>query len=427
MTAKHREDLVVFSWFVWILICLLLIGFGFMIFLNWWKLDYRNWGRIITGFVFMLFGLTVAYFVTVSFFWRIVNGLSKGDFKQKNIRFKGPKIVVIGGGTGLGTILRGLKEISSNLTAIVTVADDGGSSGRLRQEFGILPPGDIRNCLVAMADLEPLMESLMQYRFKGESDLDGHNFGNLFLAALTGITGDFEAAIKESSKVLAVRGQVLPATLEHVILRAELSDGTVVEGESQISKSNRPIRRVSLQPENVKPVPEALAAINDAELIILGPGSLFTSIIPNLLVADITRALKNSKALKVYVCNAMTQPGETDQYSASDHVGQIIDHAGDGLIDVAIVNTDKIPGEILERYAEENAYPVEPDIENIRALGIEPLGEEIILKAHVIRHDARKLAALVEYLIRQRKFESIFGKLITKHLLRFLSSRLRDG
>jgi uncharacterized cofD-like protein len=427
MTTKHREDLVVLSWFVWIVVCLLLIGFGFIIILNWWNLDYRNWGRIITGFVFMLFGLTVGYFVTVSFFWRIVNGLSKGDFRQKNIRFKGPKIVVVGGGTGLGTILRGLKEISSNLTAIVTVADDGGSSGRLRQELGILPPGDIRSCLVAMADLEPLMESLMQYRFKGESNLDGHNFGNLFLAALTGVTGDFEAAIKESSKVLAVRGQVLPATLEHVILRAELSDGTIVEGESQISQSKLPIRRVSLQPENVKPVPEALAAINDAELIILGPGSLFTSIIPNLLVTDIARAIKVSKALKVYVCNAMTQPGETDHYSASAHVGQILDHAGTGLIDVAVVNTDEIPGEILERYAEENAYPVKPDIENIRALGIEPLGEEIILKAHVVRHDARKLAALVDHLIRQRKFENVFGKLLTKHLFRFLASRFRDS
>jgi uncharacterized cofD-like protein len=426
MTAKHREDLVVLSWFVWILVCLIMIGFGFMIFVNWWKLDYRNWGRILTGFAFMLFGITIGYFVTVSFFWRIVNGLSKGDFKQKNIRIKGPKIVVVGGGTGLGTILRGLKEISSNLTAIVTVADDGGSSGRLRQEFGILPPGDIRNCLVAMADLEPLMESLMQYRFKGESDLDGHNFGNLFLAALTGVTGDFEAAIKQSSKVLAVRGQVLPATLEHVTLEAELSDGTIVEGESEISKSKIPIDRVFLKPENVKPVPEALAAINDAEVIILGPGSLFTSIIPNLLVEDIAKALKSSKALKVYVCNAMTQPGETDHYSASDHVRQIRNHAGTGLIDMAIVNTDQIPPEILERYAEESAYPVAPDLENLRAMGIEPLGEDIILKTHVIRHDARKLAALVDHLIRQRKFEGIFGKLLTKHMFRFLSSRFRD-
>lgn len=422
MTSRRQENLVVLSWLIWIFVCLGLCITGLFIFINWWKLDYNSWGRIIIGVVMIMCGLTVGYFVTSRFFWWVVEGLSKGDFRQRNTRSRGPKIVVVGGGTGLGTILRGLKELSSNLTAIVTVADDGGSSGRLRTEFGILPPGDIRNCLVAMADLEPLMEQLMQYRFRGESDLGGHNFGNLFLTALTGITGDFEAAIKVSSKVLAVRGQVLPATLEHVILKAELEDGSVVTGESRISKSRAPIRRVSLQPCNVRPVAEAIAAISEADIILLGPGSLFTSIIPNLLVAEITQAIKAAKATKVYICNAMTQPGETDRLTASDHVRKIIEHTGPGLIDIAIVNTEPIPEEILERYAEEHAYPVVADLDKIKAMGITPIGKEIIIKAHVVRHDAVKLAALIDDLIRTRKMESIFGKFIARYLLKIIKS-----
>jgi uncharacterized cofD-like protein len=420
MTHKPRESLVVLSWFIWIVICLTFIAGGFFILFNWWQLDFKNWGRIITGGVVMLSGLIVGYFITSHFFWWVVNGLSSGDFKQKNSRSRGPKIVVVGGGTGLGTILRGLKEITSNLTAIVTVADDGGSSGRLRTEFGILPPGDIRNCLVAMADLEPLMKRLMQYRFKSGSGLKGHNFGNLFLTVMTEITGDFEAAIKESSKVLAVRGQVLPATLQHVVLQAELADGSLVTGESQISKSQTAIRRISLEPRDVKPVGEALTAIAEADLIILGPGSLFTSIIPNLLVAGITTAIKAAKATKVYICNAMTQPGETDHLSASAHIRQIYQHTGPGLIDIALVNTAVIPPDILARYAEENAFQVEPDLENIKAMGITPMGEELVAKSHVIRHDAHKLATIIEHLIRAKKFEATFGKLITKYLARFV-------
>jgi uncharacterized cofD-like protein len=420
MTTKRRERLAVLSWFIWIAGCLTLTASGFFILFNWWNLDFKNWGRIITGSVVLLSGLLVGYLVTSHFFWWVVNGLAKGDFKQKNSRSRGPKIVVVGGGTGLGTILRGLKEISSNLTAIVTVADDGGSSGRLRMEFGILPPGDIRNCLVALADLEPLMERLMQYRFQAGSGLSGHNFGNLFLTALTEITGDFEAAIKESSKVLAVRGQVLPATLEHVTLEAELTDGAVVTGESQISKSQAAIRRVSLRPAVVKPVAEAITAIEDADLIILGPGSLFTSIIPNLLVEDITIAIKTAKAPKVYICNAMTQPGETDHLSASAHIRQIYEHTGPGLIDIALVNTDPLPPDILARYAEEQAFPVEADLEKIKDMGITPLGAALIVKSQVIRHDARKLALIIEHLIRAKKFEAVFGKFGAKYLRRLI-------
>ncbi|MCL5962667.1 MAG: YvcK family protein [Chloroflexi bacterium] len=263
---------------------------------------------------------------------------------------RGPKIVAIGGGTGLSTLLRGLKEVSGNLTAIVTVADDGGSSGRLRRDLGVLPPGDFRNCIVAMADAEPLMGQLFQYRFEKGSDLEGHSFGNLFIVAMSAITGNFERAIRESSRVLAVRGQILPSTLANVTLCAELDDEVMVLGESKISKSRVPIKRVFLEPEHVPGYPDAIRAILEADLIILGPGSLYTSVLPNLLVGDIARAVRASSAVKVYVCNVATQPGETDHFMASDHIEALERHVGTGVFQYALVNsnlqfTDKIKPE----------------------------------------------------------------------------------
>lgn len=332
---------------------------------------------------------------------------------------KGPRIVVIGGGTGLGTILRGLKLITSHLTAIVTVADDGGSSGRLRRDYGMLPPGDIRNCLVALADIEPLMERLMQYRFTGDSELAGHSFGNLFLAAMTEITGDFEVAIKEFSNILAVRGRVLPATLANVTLNAELEDGRIVCGESNVAKLKVPIRRLTLEPKNCTPVPEAIAAIKDADVIVLGPGSLYTSVIPNLLVREIAQTIRDSGALKIYICNAMTQRGETVNYSASDHLQAIIDHAGPGLIDLAIINTDPIPQEMLKRYAEEGSQPVLADLDKVRSMGITPLGAKIIVKSNFIRHDAGKLAEMILRLAQTTNIGFGLGRLIPKHLYKF--------
>jgi uncharacterized cofD-like protein len=348
--------------------------------------------------------------------------LSKNTNHYRGMLNNGPKIVVIGGGTGLGTILRGLKELTSHLTAIVAVGDDGGSSGRLRREFGILPPGDIRSCLVAMANLEPLMERLMQYRFSGDSPLAGHNFGNLFLTAMTDITGDFEAAIKESSKVLAVRGQVLPATLENITLKAELIDGSFVYGESKISRSKAPIKRLYIEPEGSRPVPEALNAIMEADVIIIGPGSLYTSTIPNLLVKEIAEAIKMAPALKVYICNAMTQPGETDDYTASDHIKAIFSHSGDGLMDIALVNTEPIPPEILARYKQEGAQPVVADFDKIKNYGVTPLGAKIIAKSNVIRHDATKLTRMIYQLSRTQKIGNNFGKGITRQLFRFFKS-----
>jgi len=263
---------------------------------------------------------------------------------QHRLRARGAKVVAVGGGTGLSTLLRGMKEYSSNLTAIVTVADDGGSSGRLRRELGVLPPGDFRNCITALADVEPLMAELFEYRFSEGQGLNGHSFGNLFIAAMASVTGNFERAIAESSRVLAVRGRVLPSTLEHVTLCAEVAgngeESRQVEGESQIPRSGLRIQRVYLEPGGVRADAQALRAILQADLIVLGPGSLYTSVLPNLLVEEVAQAIRVSPALKVYVCNVAIQPGETDGYDVEDHVRAIEDHVGPGLIDIVVANND---------------------------------------------------------------------------------------
>ncbi len=415
---KKRPQRIAAYWLITVLFCISLIAGGILILTDVIRLARFGAGaRAVSGWFFIIIGVASGYFGSQRCFWLLVSWLSSSDFKPKNGRGqKGPKIVVVGGGTGLGTILRGLKEITSNLTAIVTVADDGGSSGRLRKEFGILPPGDIRNCLVAMADIEPLMEGLMQYRFSGNSDLAGHSFGNLFLTVMTDITGDFEQAIRESSKVLAVRGQVLPATLENVTLKAEMVDGSMVRGESAITASELAIKRIFLEPDDVKPLRESVNAINEADLVILGPGSLYTSVIPNLLVKEIREALRNASAIKLYICNAMTQPGETDHYTASDHIRAILQHAGPELIDIAVINTEAIPPDLMERYAEEGAEPVAADFERVKALGVTPFGLEVIVKSNLIRHDATKLAQMVLNLYRTQRFGKAFGKKLSRKI-----------
>ncbi|MBR3458908.1 MAG: uridine diphosphate-N-acetylglucosamine-binding protein YvcK [Selenomonadaceae bacterium] len=308
---------------------------------------------------------------------------------------RGPAVTVIGGGHGLSVLLRGIKSATSNVTAVVTVADDGGSSGRLREDLGIIPPGDLRNCLVALADTEPLMEKLFQYRFEGKGALAGHSFGNLFLAAMNEVTGDMETALQKSSKVLAVKGNVLPASKEHVRLDAIMTDGTVVEGESHIPEAHKKIRRVKLFPEKVQPVESALEAVKNADAIILGPGSLYTSVMPNLLVDGMAEALRKSKALKIYICNVMTQPGETDGYTASMHVKAILDHAGKGAIDFVLVNSREISPEMQEFYAAEGAQPVEVDEEAINAMGVGVVKADIINETDVIRHNPDKLCRSV--------------------------------
>ncbi len=271
---------------------------------------------------------------------------------RHRLRQRGAKVVVIGGGNGLNTLLRGLKHYTDNITAIVTVADDGGSSGRLRRDLGVPPPGDFRNCIVALADDEALITQLFQYRFPsragevGASALDGHSFGNLFITAMTGVTGSFEKALVESGRVLAIRGQIVPSTLEDVKLCAELRDdmsgNRVVSGESAIPEARRPIERVYLQPDNVPAYPPAVRAILEADLIVVGPGSLFTSVLPNLLVEDIVGAIRASTALKVYVCNVATQAGETEGFEVEDHVAALERHTGPGLFHYVLVNSNLV-------------------------------------------------------------------------------------
>ena len=304
---------------------------------------------------------------------------------------QGYKIVAIGGGTGLSTLLRGLKRRTANLTAIVTVSDDGGSSGRLQKELGVLPPGDVRNCLVALADDEALVTDLFRYRFEEGEGLTGHSFGNLFLAAMSGITGNFDAAIKESSRVLNIVGRVLPTTLSVVQLCAEFDDGTIVAGESNIPKARRTIRRVFFEPETAAPLDEVLEAIRTADAIVLGPGSLFTSILPNFLVERITYEVAHASAVKIYVCNVMTQPGETDRMSAADHVEALFRNAGARVCDYVIVN-DEPPHKLLGTYAEERQEPVVPDVERIREFGLIPIRAQMISENLTVRHDPEKLA-----------------------------------
>jgi len=282
---------------------------------------------------------------------------------------RGPKIVAIGGGTGLSTLLRGLKTYSTNITAIVTVADDGGSSGRLRREHGVLPPGDIRNCLAALADEEKLLTELFQYRFTSGNGLTGHSFGNLFLTAMSEVTGDLEQAIAASSRVLAVRGRVLPATLSDVCLWAELDDGRRIEGESNITAAGGKIERVGCLPANPPALPAALTAIAEADLIVLGPGSLYTSVLPNLLVPEIRAAIATARVPRLYICNIMTQPGETDGYSVADHIGAIDAVCGERLFDAVLVARRAPSERALARYAREYSHPVFVDREAIAALG----------------------------------------------------------
>ena len=308
---------------------------------------------------------------------------------------KGPAITVVGGGHGLSVLLRGIKQATTNVTAVVTVADDGGSSGRLREELGMIPPGDLRNCLVALADTEPLMEKLFQHRFEGDSQLSGHSFGNLFIAAMAQVTGDVETALKESSKVLAVKGRVLPASKEFVRLDAIMEDGSIVCGESKIPEAHKKIHRVKLFPEHVEAVQSSLDALRDAEAIVLGPGSLYTSIMPNLLVEGIGDALCRSKAVKIYICNVMTQPGETDGYTASMHVKAILDHAGRNAVDYVIVNSTPVPEDLKKKYAEAGAYPVIVDEDVLKALGVGVIKADLITNHDAIHHDPKKLAESV--------------------------------
>jgi uncharacterized cofD-like protein len=327
-------------------------------------------------------------------------------------RREGPlRIVLIGGGTGLSTLLGGLKVFARpssradapsllaqfpvvDLSAVVTVSDDGGSSGRLRRDFKVLPPGDIRNCMVALSEDEALLSRLFRYRFARGRGLKGHSFGNLFLAALTNITGDFARAVAVSSEVLAIKGRIYPATAANVTLEADLEDGSTVLGETRISRSRSRIRRIRVSPPQCVPLEETLNAIAEADAITLGPGSLFTSIIPNLLVEGIPQAIAQSPAVKACFVNLMWQPGETARFTAADHVAAIHDHAGMRLLDYVVVNTRPIGPALLKKYARQQALPVENDLERLRAMGVKIVGRDLVQEAGKIRHDPAATAAV---------------------------------
>ena len=294
----------------------------------------------------------------------------------------GPKIVVIGGGTGLSTMLRGLKEENCSITAIVTVGDDGGGSGALREDLGMLPPGDVRNCILALADAEPAIKDLLNYRFK-DGRLKGQNFGNLFLAAMNGISINFQDAVQKMSSILAVRGTVLPVTLDYMELEAELENGNIIRGESNI-------------PEEADAVCEAISAIEEADAIILGPGSLYTSVLPNILVKDIKRALEYSKAPKIYICNVMTQPGETTGFAVSDHIKELIKYGGENAVNTVIANVGIIEDVLIERYKAKNSELVKLDREEVEKMNIEIIEGDIVeVKYNYIRHDAKTLSELI--------------------------------
>lgn len=324
-------------------------------------------------------------------------------FRRRRLS-RGPKIVAIGGGTGLSTLLRGLKNYSSNITAVVTVADDGGSSGRLRQEFGVLPPGDLRNCLAALADEEKLLTELFQYRFKVGEGLAGHSFGNLFLTAMAEITGDLEKGVEASSRVLAIRGRVLPATLADMKLWADMEDGRRIEGESNIPEAGGRIVRIGCSPECPRALPAVVEAIREAEFIIIGPGSLYTSIAPNLLVPEIAEALKCSDAVKIYVCNVMTQHGETDGYSVSEHVRALEAAAGGPVFDTVMIHKE-IPTRNLERYYAQQCEPVAIDTDKLTMMGLTVVVANIMDEnpnGKTIRHNSRRLGrALLHWYARR--------------------------
>ncbi len=364
---------------------------------EYWFVQVFDTIVVISGIIILILGIKR---MVHSFIMAVIPS-SKGTelvdilYQRKQLG-RGPKIVTVGGGTGLSVLLSGLKEYTSNITAIVTVADDGGSSGRLRQQFDILPPGDIRNCLVALADASTLMRDLFQFRFDQSSELSGHNFGNLFITVMTRLTGDFEKAIKETSKVLALRGQVIPSTLNNVALVAQHKDGSITEGEDKIPKAQLPIDRVYLRAAGVSvATPEAIKAIEGAQIIILGPGSLYTSIIPNLLIKEITDSLVASGAIKIYVCNAMTQPGETGGYSASDHIKALIRHSHARVFHYCVLNTGEISKDILRRYAQDDSYPVVNDTKKIESMGYRTIEDDIIVDSDVVRHDPLKLAKVI--------------------------------
>lgn len=433
-----RPGIKIKRWILFALLGILLIAFGVNEFVvhKIYSPNYKLfWAFLnIAGFFILYVSVTEGMKSIIAL---INKGYLKVSFDNKKIEsliyekrllVKGPKIVVIGGGTGLSTMLRGLKYYTSNITAIVTVADDGGGSGDLREDLGMLAPGDIRNCILALADTEPLMDELLQYRFK-DGRLKNQSFGNLFLAAMDGISDNFEDAVQKMSSVLAVTGKVLPVTLDDMKLKAKYKNGNIVEGESNIPEEaiaqKTSIERIMIDPENARALPDALEAIYDADAIIMGPGSLYTSVLPNLLVKDIAYAVKKTKALRIYVSNIMTQPGETDGFTASDHVKTIYSHVGHGIIDYVVANVEPIEEDLKEKYLKENSKLVDFDRKELDKLGVTTIEANLIeIKKGLIRHDSDYLARVLAETIMERKL-LYDRKRILEYM--YLSDRIKNS
>ena len=404
-------------WLLLLLLGVAVMGLGFGYFLreiyqsytfpDWaYYVTLQFWPRYVRGALF----LTLSAGIILYAVWQLNRSLLSAflrpgqDESLANIiynhRFlrRGPRVVCIGGGTGLSTLLRGLKEYTGNLTAVVTVADDGGSSGRLRQELGLPPPGDLRNCIVALADVEPLMTRLFQYRFNEGSGLEGHSFGNLFIAAMTGVTSNFEDAVRETSRVLAVRGQILPSTLANVTLSAVTHDDEAIHGESQITERGARIKQVFIHPENAQANPDAIRAILGADMIVVGPGSLYTSVLPNLLVDGIRRAIEMSKAVKVYVCNVATEHGETDSFSVSDHYRALYEHVHYTLFHYVVANNNIAQNGLPEAW---HVEPVRIDSERVNGAAI--VAADVVSEENRYHHDTQKLATALINLYYQRR------------------------
>lgn len=355
---------------------------------------------LVVLFIVSVASLVMAVFKITQFLINTLVPEKKGRLmtilKDSTAKNDGPKVVVLGGGTGLNSLLTGLKKYTSNITAVVSVADEGKSSRRLRNEFGVLPPGDIRNCLVALSESSPMMSQLLQYRFKEGKGLKGHSFGNLLLTAMTRITGSFEKGLEETEKLLAIRGRVLPVSLGKTSLCAVLENGKTIREEPNVevhkTKYKSEIKKLYLDPQ-VDAYGEALKAIHKADLIVLGPGSLYTSILPNILTTGIPAAIKNAKAPVAYVCNVMTQPGETDNYTVSDHVNKIVAHLGEGQIDYVIVNRERADKKLYVKYRKEGSTPIEIDLENLRSFNV--VKANLLTKKNLLRHDVDKLARVV--------------------------------
>ncbi|MDD5793707.1 gluconeogenesis factor YvcK family protein [Clostridium sp. HCP1S3_B4] len=432
-----KPGIKVKRWIIFGILGVLLIAFGFTELVN--RRLYDLYYKVFYTFL-NLSGIFVIYISVTEVMKSIIVLINTGYVKmsldskkiesliyEKRLLVKGPKIVVIGGGTGLSTMLRGLKYYTSNITAIVTVGDNGGGSGALREDLGMLPPGDIRNCLLALADTEPIMEDLLQYRFK-DGRLKNQSFGNLFLAAMAGISENFEEAVQKMSSVLAVTGKVIPVTLDDMQLMAELENGNKVYGESEIPeeavKQKSKIKKLFIIPEDAEPLDEAVEAIREADAIVMGPGSLYTSVISNLLVKKIRSAVRKSKAYKIYISNIMTQPGETGGFTVSDHLREIKKYGGKEIVDCVIANKEEISEDLKEKYIKENSIQVKADKKKIHDMNVElVLGDLVRVDNGFVKHDTDKLAGLIINTIMEKKLLYERKKIIE---YMYLSQRIKD-